>query len=123
MALMSLLANPAEFETSCIMEAEHSRGFPGSISPDADENSRRIAQQALIAEFGFYALRQHSLDAILAEACRVAAQGLQVTFAKVLELLAAENALLLRAGVGWKAGLVGRARVGADLESPAGYTL
>ena len=30
---------------------------------------------------------------------------------------------MLRAGVGWKEGLVGNATVGADLNSQAGYTL
>lgn len=82
---------------------------------------RRLAQQALIAEFGRYALRQHGLDAILSEACRIAADGLGTRLAKVLEPLPGENSLLLRAGIGWTAGLVGRARVGADIASPAGY--
>lgn len=82
---------------------------------------RRLAQQALIAEFGRYALRQHGLDAVLNEGCRIAADGLGTRLAKVLEPLPGENSLLLRAGIGWTAGLAGRARVGADIESPAGY--
>jgi PAS domain S-box-containing protein len=43
--------------------------------------------------------------------------------AKVLELLPGEHRLLLKAGVGWKEGLVGRATVEAERESQAGYTL
>jgi GAF domain-containing protein len=31
--------------------------------------------------------------------------------------------IVVRAGVGWGEGVVGAARVGADLESPAGYAL
>ena len=86
-----------------------------------EELEQRLAQQALVAEFGRFALRSHDLPAILQEACRVAAEGLRVRFAKVMEFLRGETAFLLRAGVGWAPGLVGTARVGADMESPAGY--
>jgi two-component sensor histidine kinase len=86
-----------------------------------EELERRLTQQALVAEYGRFALRSHEIGAILEEACRVAAEGLGVRFAKVLEPLRGENAFLLRAGVGWAQGLVGQARVGGDLESPAGY--
>jgi two-component sensor histidine kinase len=91
-------------------------------TPSAPEElEQRLIQQALVAEFGRFALRSHDLQAILEEACRVAAEGLQVRFAKVLERLREGEPFLLRAGVGWAPGLVGTARVGADLESPGGY--
>lgn len=91
-------------------------------TPSAPEElEQRLVQQALVAEFGRYALRNHDLDAVLEEACRVAAEGLQVRFAKVLECLEEGEPFLLRAGVGWGPGLVGHAQVGADLESPGGY--
>lgn len=86
-----------------------------------EELEQRLSQQALVAEFGRFALRSHDLPAILQEACRVAAEGLRVRFAKVLEPLRDGEAFLLRAGIGWAPGLVGAARVGADVESPAGY--
>ncbi|WP_176559221.1 sensor histidine kinase [Rubellimicrobium roseum] len=86
-----------------------------------EELERRLAQQALVAEFGRYALRDPELDRLLGEVCRVAAEGLRVRFAKVLERRKGEPDFLLRAGVGWAPELVGRAHVGADLESPAGY--
>jgi signal transduction histidine kinase len=41
----------------------------------------------------------------------------------VLELLPGGKEVLLRAGVGWKEGLVGSARVGTGMDSQAGYTL
>src|SRR5208283_1656393 len=44
-------------------------------------------------------------------------------FCKVLEHLPAENRLLVRAGVGWDPGIVGKASVGTDLDSPAGFAL
>jgi two-component sensor histidine kinase len=90
-------------------------------TPSAPEElEQRLAQQAMVAEFGRYALRSHDLYAILDEACRVAAEGLRVRFAKVLEKEGGD-AFLLRAGVGWEPGLVGTAHIGADLESPAGF--
>jgi two-component sensor histidine kinase len=91
-------------------------------TPSAPEElEQRLAQQALVAEFGRFALRSHDLEAILEEACRVASEGLQVRFAKVLERPREGEPFLLRAGVGWAPGLVGSARVGADLDSPGGY--
>ncbi len=41
----------------------------------------------------------------------------------VLELLPGNHAFLLRAGVGWQKGLLGKATVNAGEKSHAGYTL
>jgi GAF domain-containing protein len=49
------------------------------------------------------------------------ALGLQSEFCKVLEYLPEEHQFIVRAGVGWRPGIVGQARTGADTESPAGY--
>lgn len=87
------------------------------------ELARRLRQQRLIAEFGVFALREPALRPALDRAARCVVEGLGCPFAKVLEHLPAENRLLVRAGVGWSPGVVGRATVGADLESPAGYAL
>lgn len=103
------------------LKTPHQQSAKEHHDPADIDAERHIAQQALVAEFGRFALRAHVLDPVLTEACRVAAEGLGTTLAKVLERLPAENALLLRAGIGWKPGLVGHARVGADLESPAGF--
>lgn len=103
------------------LKVEHTRESLESLSSPIEELEQRLTQQALVAEFGRFALRSHEVGAILEEACRVAAEGLGVRFAKVLEPLRSEGAFLLRAGVGWAPGLVGTARVGGDLESPAGY--
>jgi two-component sensor histidine kinase len=54
---------------------------------------------------------------------RLAAEGLEAEFCKILEYIPSEKRLLMRAGVGWDAGVVGKASVGADLESPAGFAL
>ena len=83
----------------------------------------RIRQQEILAELGVIALRSTPLEELLAEAVRMAAEGLEAEFSKILEYIPAENRFLLRTGIGWDEGLVGAATVGADLESPAGYAL
>jgi two-component sensor histidine kinase len=95
------------------------RSQSGDLS--AAELRLRLRQQELVAAFGCFALETDELQAILDEASRVAAEGLEVRFAKVLQCLPDEEQFLVRAGVGWKPGVVGRARVGGDLQSPAGY--
>jgi two-component sensor histidine kinase len=84
---------------------------------------QRIQQQEILAELGVVALHGASLDKLLAETARLAAEGLRAQFSKVLEYMPAENRFLVRAGVGWQEGVVGQATIGADLESPAGFAL
>ena len=83
----------------------------------------RIRQQELLAELGVTALQGASLDQLLTETARLTAKGLHVEFCKILEHIPSSNRLLVRAGVGWDAGVIGVASVGADLESPAGFAL
>src|SRR3954452_24429050 len=80
-------------------------------------------QQAVVAELGYRALTGTDLAILMDEAVVLVAQSLRVEYCKVLELLPEGDALLLRAGTGWNEGLVGRATVGAGLDSQAGYTL
>jgi signal transduction histidine kinase len=89
----------------------------------ADELTARLRQQALLAELGRRALSDLAFEALLEEACRQTALGLNIRFCKVLEFLRDQNRLLVRAGVGWHDGVVGHATIGADLDSPAGYAL
>ena len=88
-----------------------------------DELKARLNQQALLVEFGRQALGNTNLDQLLGEAARITAEGMQVHFGKVLEFLPNENQFLVRAGVGWHPGVVGHAKIGAQLDSPAGYAL
>ncbi|MFO1534532.1 MAG: PAS domain-containing protein [Thermoplasmatota archaeon] len=82
----------------------------------------RNHQQAAVARLGQVALSTRQLNAVLDAAVREAAQALNVEFCKILKLRP-EGDLLLRAGVGWRSGLVGTHTVPAGLESQAGYTL
>ncbi len=88
-----------------------------------DELAMRANQQAAVAELGQLALEGAELQSLMDEASQQVARKLGVEFCKVLELLPDEENLLLRAGVGWKPGLVGSLTVGAGLDSQAGYTL
>jgi two-component sensor histidine kinase len=83
----------------------------------------RIRQQELLAELGVFALQGASFIELLNHTARATAEGLRAEYCKVMEYIAAENRLLIRAGVGWDEGIVGHASVGADLASPAGYAL
>ncbi|MFT8242556.1 sensor histidine kinase [Roseomonas sp. BN140053] len=89
--------------------------------PSGGELAVRLRQQQLVAAFGLFALREDDLQSTLQEACRVAAEGMRTSLAKVLEWLPGEQMLLMRAGVGWRPGVVGHALFGADDRSPAGH--
>ena len=67
----------------------------------------RVRQQAAVAQLGERALRGVELFTLMDEATALVAQTLGVEFCKILELLPDGTALLLRAGVGWKEGIVG----------------
>ena len=87
----------------------------------AEELAYRLHQQQLTAEYGRFALRTRDAAALLQEATRVCALGLQSEFCKAMEYLPDEGQFIVRAGVGWKPGVVGQARTGADAASPTGY--
>lgn len=84
---------------------------------------QRIRQQDILAALGVTALQGASVDQLLIDTVRKTADGLEAEFCKIMEYIPAENALFVRAGVGWDAGVVGVARVGADIASPAGFAL
>jgi PAS domain S-box-containing protein len=90
----------------------------------AEETLRaRVCQQALVAKLGQHALAGTDLAALMDEAATVVAQSLGVEYSKVLELLPDGDTFLLRAGVGWKEGLVGRATMGVKTDSEPGCVL
>ena len=83
----------------------------------------RTLQQAAVAGLGNSALAGADDVELFADAVRLVADNLGVEFSAILELLPGGAALLLRAGVGWRPGLVGRATLGAGRESHAGYAI
>jgi two-component sensor histidine kinase len=90
------------------------------VDDSAAKVAKLLRQQAAVAGFGSFALRQSDLMKVLTEAARVCAQGLSVPFSKVCRYRAAENDLLIEAGYGWHAGVVGYVVSRADASSPQG---
>jgi two-component sensor histidine kinase len=90
------------------------------MDEDAARVRKLLLQQAAIASFGSFALRQSDLLKVLTEAARVCAKGLSVPFCKVCRYRSEENDLLIEAGYGWRAGVVGHVVSRADESSPQG---
>jgi len=95
--------------------------MPKSIMKDDAASSRKLLrQQAAIAGFGSFALRQSDLQQILTEAARACAAGLGVPFCRICRYRDAENDLVIEAGFGWEDGVVGHVVARADRTSPQG---
>jgi hypothetical protein len=94
-----------------------------SINDDTAEHSRirLLARQTGLARFGELALRSDDLAQILHDACRMAAAGLGTDLAEILELRPDGSTMLVRAGVGWQDGVVGKVTPEADKGSSEGY--
>jgi signal transduction histidine kinase len=84
------------------------------------EVQKLLRQQAALARFGSFALREWDLMKILSEAVRVCAEGLSAPFGKVCKYRAEQNELLIVAGYGWQQGVVGHIVSKADMSSPQG---
>ncbi len=80
-------------------------------------------QQEAVAHIGQRALAGAPPDELIAGAVAIVARVLEVPFASVLELRPESRTLLLRAGVGWRDGAVGRAVLPTDADSHAGFVL
>src|SRR6184192_2816598 len=80
-------------------------------------------QQEAVAHVGQRALAGAPPDELIAGAVAIVARVLEVPFASVLELRPESRTLLLRAGVGWRDGAVGRTVLPTDADSHAGFVL
>jgi PAS domain S-box-containing protein len=78
-------------------------------------------QQASVAELGQRALVGTSLPMLLTEATALVRQTLEVDNVAFLEFVPDRNILLLRAGAGWRAGLVAQAALPLNNDTPAGH--
>jgi len=87
------------------------------------ELQNRIRQQAAVAQLGQHAIAQTNLTDLLNHATELVRRTLDIEFATVLELIPGSQEMLLRAGVGWKPGVIGMASVSALPISQSGYTL
>jgi len=94
-----------------------------TLRKQAEDDVRRLARlQAEVAELGQHALRGAPVSDVLDGAVARVAAALEVDHCNVMERLPGGEEFLLRAGVGWKAGAVGQARVKSEGSQP-GYTI
>lgn len=93
------------------------------MSEAGKNDSELLRQHTILARFGELALRSDDLNEILTESCRLVGEALGTDLAKVVELQADGETLLVRAGVGWKPGVVGKATIKATDDTSEGYAL
>jgi PAS domain S-box-containing protein len=70
-----------------------------------------LRRQQALADFGAFVLECEDLQQILTEGCRLIADALHADLAKVLEIENGRGTALVRAGIGWNPGIVGKARI------------
>lgn len=87
------------------------------------DRKQMIARQKVLADFGELALRSDDLDEVLAAACRLVGNALETDRAKILEIEADGKQLLVRAGVGWRPGIVGERRLPMSERSSETYSI
>src|SRR3954452_18875994 len=95
----------------------------GAKVPVSSEVAKLRKQVSALAEFGKAVLRVDDIGALLQEATRLVSDAIDVDLVKVLELLPDGKTMLVRAGVNWAPGVVGRATILANEGSAAGYAL
>ena len=88
-----------------------------------NELRARARQQSTVALLSQRARGCIDLNGFFKDVTVQVAGTLNADYCKILELLPDGKRLLLREGVGWREGYVGRAVVSRGLESQAGYTL
>jgi PAS domain S-box-containing protein len=105
---------------------QESVSISGFDITDQKELERKLRikekQNDILYKIGKVGLEYETLQSFLNESVRLIASTLEIEYCKILELMPDGN-FLLRAGFGWKHGLVGKAIVGGEKESQAGYTL
>jgi PAS domain S-box-containing protein len=107
------------------LRASRRRAEANALMVNKDEAELRVRarQQQAVAELGRRGLAETDLQAFMDEAVELTARVLALEYCKVMEFPPGGDRLLLRAGVGWEEGLVGRATEELGFGSQAGYTL
>ena len=87
------------------------------------DRDKMLKRQRVLAGFGEFALRSQDLDEVLTEACRLVCDALGADFSKVLEIEDGTQSALVRAGIGWRLGIVGHARIQLGERSSEAYSI
>jgi two-component sensor histidine kinase len=82
-----------------------------------------VERQRVLADFGELATRSEDLDEVLTEACRLVGRALGTDLAKVMEVEEDEQTLFVRAGCGWRPGIVGHVRLPMSEHSSETYAI
>lgn len=88
-----------------------------AIEWDAQPALRQIA---MAGWFSSFADKHDDLDLVAHEVCKVAAVGLRVRFAGLLQFRADQQVFVLQAGTGWQGADAGWVRQAADLTTTTG---
>src|SRR3954465_6803385 len=91
--------------------------------PERNRSEELLRQRAALGQFGELSLKSDDLDEILTEGCGHVSEALGTNLAKVLSCHENGTELLVRAGVGWRAGIVGQVTVPTGHFSAAGHAL
>lgn len=104
------------------MAESSSRNTPDG--PDAVQEAKRLRLHLrILRDFGRIALEDLETAALLQRSVAQAARATGVRHTKIMRYRTEQGDLLMEAGVGWRPGLVGKARFGIDAASPPGRTL
>jgi GAF domain-containing protein len=87
------------------------------------DREQMMVRQRVIADFGDFALRRDNLDEVLAEACRLVGEALGTDLAKILEIEQDQQHALVKAGAGWRPGIVGEKRLSMGERSSEAYSI
>ena len=95
----------------------------GEVRKTERARRARAGQEAELPWGRLRALEGERLPELMEDVVMLLADALAADLVGILELLPGEEALLLRAGVGWREGLVGSAKVASRRDSHLGYAL
>src|SRR5919107_4646544 len=92
--------------------------------PDPVKEVKRLRlHQRILRDFGRIALEDLEIGPLLQRAVAQSARATGVRHTKVMRYRTEQGDLLAEAGVGWRAGVIGKARFGIDAASPPGRAL
>lgn len=101
--------------------------MPLNIPPDEPrgrdpaEDARRLRlHMRILRDFGRIALEDLEIGPLLQRAVAQVARATGVHHLKIMRYRVEQGDLLVEAGIGWRPGVVGRARFGIDAASPSG---